>query len=146
MNNLVIYGFYVHLLTDYYWNKLSYQNHFKNKDGFVEVEFSDGICEKYEYNSAIKIKQQDFKIFTEYLKENYKTDKITYTDNLLKLSEEILEVPLTKEDIQKTILAVDEHIKSRIELSERKYKLFTQDKLNIYFDESINWIIAQLNK
>lgn len=146
MNNFVVYGFYVHLLTDYYWNKLSYQNHFENKDGLVEVKFSDGICENFEYNSAIKIKQQDFKIFTEYLKETYTTDKITYSDNLLELSREIIQTPLTKEDIEKTIIAVDEHLKNKIDLSERKYKLFTQDNLNTYFDESIDWIIEQLSK
>lgn len=146
INNPIIYGFYVHLLTDYFWNNLSYQKYFRNHNGLVQIQFIDGITQDYEHDSAIKVKQADFRIFTDYLKNNYEIDKILYTDDLLNLSKEISEIPLTKEDIEKTLYAVDKYIKNKTELSKTNYRLFTQEILNSYFKESINFIIEKLKK
>ncbi|MBQ2938138.1 MAG: hypothetical protein IJE05_04610 [Clostridia bacterium] len=144
MNNPIVCGFYVHLITDYFWNKLSYEKHFRNHNGFVEIQFIDGTTEEYEYDPAIKVKQSDFRIFTEYLKNNYEIDKIAYTDDLLNLSKEITEIPLIKEDIEKTLYAVDEYRKNKTASSKTNYRLFTQEILNVYFDESINFIVKKL--
>lgn len=141
INNPIICGFYVHLMTDYFWNNLSYQKHFRNHNGLVEVKFVDGTTKDYEYDLAIKVKQADFAIFTEYLKNNYKTNKIVYTNDLLDLSKEIEEIPLTKDDIQKTLNAVDNYLMNKTKLSETNYKLFTQEILNDYLNESIDFVI-----
>ena len=95
---------------------------------------------------AIKVKQADFRIFTDYLKNNYEIDKIFYTDNLLNLSKEIFETPLTKEDIEKSLYAVDKYIINKTEFSKTTYRLFTQEILNSYFKESINFVIKKLKK
>ncbi|MBR6504196.1 MAG: zinc dependent phospholipase C family protein [Clostridia bacterium] len=145
-DNPIICGFYVHLITDYFWNMLSYQKHFRNHNGLVEIQFIDGTTEDYEYDPAIKVKQADFRIFTQYLKNNNKIDKIVYTDDLLNLSKEIIEIPLIKEDIEKTLYAVDEYRKNKTDSYKINYRLFTQQILNDYFDESINFIIEKLEE
>ena len=104
------------------------------------------ITEDYEYDPAIKVKQADFRIFTQYLKNNHDIEKIVYTDDLLNLSKEIIEIPLIKEDIEKALYAVDEYQKNKTDLYKINYRLFTQDILNDYFDESINFIIEKLEK
>ena len=144
MNNPVVCGFYVHLLTDYFWNKLSYEKCFRNHNGFVEIQFIDGTTQNYEYDPAIKVKQADFKIFTQYLKTNNNIDKIVYTNDLLNLSKEIIETPLMKEDIEKTLKAVDKYCEDKTDSYNTNYRLFTQEILNDYFDKSINFVIEKL--
>lgn len=143
LDNPVVCGFYVHLLTDYFWNKLSYEKYFRNNNGLVEVKFLDGTTKDYKYNDAIRIKQADFRIFTEYLKNHYVVDGISYTENLLNLSKEIVEIPLTNQDIDKTLYEVKQYLGNESEMSETNYKLFTQDILNDYLEESINFIIKK---
>lgn len=143
INNSVIHGFYVHLLTDYFWNKISYEKHFRKKNDLVEVQFANKTTDNYEFNSAIRIKQNDFRIFTNYLKNNNTIDRIKYTDDLLHLSNEIKELPLTKNDIEKTLLEVDKFIDNNTASSEETYQLFTQDILNEYLEESIDYIIER---
>ena len=79
------------------------------------------------------------------MKANNSIDRIIYNDNILNLSKYIVEIPLTKEDVEKTLDAVDKYITGEISTSEREYKLFTQDILNDYFEESIDFIIKNLN-
>ena len=145
MSNPIVCGFYVHLLTDYFWNKLSYGKYYREHNGLVEVKFLNGSVKDFEFDLAIKVKQDDFRIFTEYLKANNSIDRIIYNDNILNLSKYIVEIPLTKEDVEKTLDAVDKYITGEISTSEREYKLFTQDILNDYFEESIDFIIKNLN-
>lgn len=145
MNNPVICGFYVHLLTDYFWNKLSYEKYFRDHNGLVEIKFVDGTTEEYEFDSAVKVKQMDFKKFTEYLKNNNSVDSINYSDELLCLSNEIKELPLTKEDIEKTLVEVDKFLNEEKVPDEAEYRLFTQEILNEYLEESIDYIIEKLN-
>ena len=145
MNNPVIVGFYVHLLTDYFWNNISYTNHFKEHNGSVEVRFVDGTIQDVEFNSAIRIKQRDFAKFTEFLKNDISIDRINYSEELVKLSNEITEIPLTKADIEKTLVEVDKFLLSEETLEVRNYNLFTQDKLEEYLEQSIYYIIEKLS-
>ena len=145
MDNPIICGYFTHLVTDYFWNEFSYGNYFKKHNDLVEVKFIDGKKKDFEYNKAVKIKQSDFAIFADYLKSNYKIEKIVYKDDLLNLSKKIIEIPLTKEDIKNTLCVVDEYINDpKDELLDTSYKLFTQDILNSCFDESIEFIIKIL--
>lgn len=146
ISNPVICGFYIHLLTDYYWNKTSYEKYFKNNNGLVELKFVNGTRRKYEYDDAIKIKQTDFRIFTEYLKINNTIDKIVYSDNLLNLSKEIKETPLIEEDIYNTLYEVNNLLNNEVEQISMNYNLFTQDKLEEYFEQSIEFIIKEMKK
>lgn len=144
MNNPVVCGFYVHLLTDYFWNKLSYEKYFRNHNGLVKIQFIDGTTEKYEYDPAIRVKQADFRNFTKYLKSNYDIDRIVYTKDLLNFSKEVIEIPLIKEDIEKTIQAVENYRENNLDFANINYRLFTQEILNEYFEESIKFIIEKL--
>lgn len=64
MKNPIILGYYMHLLTDYYWNYTSFKNFFKGNNGLVEVKFVNGDVNIYKKEDIAKIKQDDFKIFT----------------------------------------------------------------------------------
>lgn len=146
MQDSLICGYYIHLLTDYFWNKISYDNYFKKKDGLVEVKFINGEIKQYEFNSAIPIKQSDFAIYTTFLKNNNVIERINYSNKILSSSNKIREIPLTKEDIEKTLWEVDKFIYEEKTSEQEGYQLFTQDKLNQYFEECIEYIVANINK
>lgn len=145
IKNPVVCGYYIHLLTDYFWNKMSYETYFRERNNLVELQLVDGTTEIYEFVPAIKVKQLDFKIFTEYLKENNLIDEINYTDNLLQLSNKIEEIPLTKEDIEKAIYEVIRYMENKPEDTKYTYRLFTQDILNKHLQDSINFIVEKIN-
>ncbi len=144
MNNSVVLGYYIHLITDYFWNEISYSKYFKGSHTIVELQLLDGTTKKCSFDDAIHIKQKDFKIFTEYLKNNNKIERIKYTEDLLKNCKQIKEIPLTKEDIENSIVEVENYIIGNGNddiIIDNEYKLFHQNELQNYFDESIEYII-----
>lgn len=142
-DNPVILGFYIHLLTDYFWNHTTYTNHFKKVDDHMEAIFADGTAKPMEYQDAIHLKQADFAIFTQFLRREYPLSHISYTPELGEYSKEIKENPLTKEDIQKTLQVLEQMLEPKEE-KEETYTIFTEAQLKQYFQESISFILQGL--
>ena len=146
MKNPVVLGFYIHLLTDYYWNIFSYGEYYKKNGNLVAVKFLDGHWESFPFNEAIQVKQKDFRIFTKYLKDNFEVPKVEYNENLLELSRDIKELPLTQEDIKKAIEKIkyfsDKNSDNEIDTN---YKILTEDILKENFEKSIHFIMDTLN-
>ncbi len=147
MKNPIILGFYIHLLTDYFWNIFSYGNYYKRDNDLVAVKFLDNHWESFPFNDAIQIKQKDFRIFTKYLKNNFKVPKVKYDINLLELSKDIIEIPLTEEDIKKAIEKI-KYFSGEVSdnLVTGDYKIFTENLLKENFKKSIEFINDELNK
>lgn len=145
MDNMVILGAYVHLLTDYYWNKISYEKFFRQEGELVKLKFNDGTTNKYEYNDAIKVKQEDFKIFTYYLKKNYKLERVFYTDKFLDINSKISEIPLTRQDIVNAISAIDNYIDIKEQI-DNNYRLFKENEIKEEFEKSLEFIEEKLRK
>lgn len=146
MQDSLICGYYIHLLTDYFWNKISYENYFRKKDGRIEVKFINGDIKQHEFDSAIRIKQTDFAIYTTFLKNNNMLERIHYSNKILLSSNQIREIPLTQKDIEKTLWEVDKFIYEEKVNEQEEYKLFTQDVLNQYFEECVEYIVENINK
>ena len=75
LQNPIIKGYYCHLLTDYYWNTYTYENYFesyKKEQDLVKIRLNKGEEKIFKWDEAVRIKQRDFKNFTNYLKDNEK--------------------------------------------------------------------------
>lgn len=88
------------------------------------------------------------------MKSKYKIERVVYTDKLFEFCKEIKEIPLTKTDIENSIKEIDNYIENDIVTVAGKtmhlkdinveYNLFTEEKLEEYFDESVEFILEKL--
>ena len=139
--NPVVLGFYVHLLTDYFWNYTTYEKHFKKINDQMVAILADGTEKPMEYQDAIHLKQRDFRIFTEVLKTRYPLSHLQDMPQLVENSNQIIENPLTREDIRKAIQKIEQMLESEEKSETEKYRLFTEEQLEQYFQESIQFIL-----
>lgn len=141
MNNPIVCGCYIHLITDYYWNMNFRQKYSCDANGLTSVKLANGETKIDSDDKIIKIKHEDFRIFTEYLKLNNVLHKIVYTNRLFEYCKDIEEIPLTKQDILDTLKVIDDFIDSKIDMESGEYSIYTQDKLNEDFEGSIGFIL-----
>lgn len=142
--NPVVLGFYIHLLTDYFWNYTTYEKHFKKINDQMVAILADGTEKIMEYQDAIHLKQRDFRIFTEVLKTRYPLSHLQDMPQLVENSKQIIENPLTREDIQKAIQKIEQMLEPEEKTETEKYVLFTEEQLKQYFQESIQFILQHL--
>lgn len=149
MQNPVIKGYYCHLLTDYYWNTYTYMNYFKNFDkekGLVKIKLKGEKEEIIEWDEAVRIKQRDFKNFTNDLKDKEKIVTLFYDDKIRKYSKEIREFEFTSTDIKNTIDFIQKMIQNKNKEKTEEYQIFTEKELQANLDKSIEFIKEKLKE
>lgn len=145
IDNPLIYGFYTHLLTDYFWNEYSYKNYFEIYDKekrIIKLRYKDGKQEILSWDEAVREKQKDFALFAKFLKNKLNKQIPMNVNKILLYSKEIKEFTFTKEEIEKTILYLN-NIEEVI-IANVNYKIFTQLEFEQKLEDSINFIIENL--
>jgi len=117
-NNPLIYGYFVHLYTDYIFNKKFYEKHEHYENDINQLRID---------------KQSDFKLYENKFISNYL--KIDDLDKALDLLKSIEQISITKDDINKSIdyIASDTKVDS-------EYKICNEAEL----DEVMNKVISNL--
>lgn len=149
MQNPIIKGYYCHLLTDYFWNTYTYENYFENFDKekkLVKIKLKDGNKKIIQWDDAVRIKQKDFNKFTNYLKDNEKIIIPFYNKNILKYSEDLKEFEFTQQDIENTILFIQEMVYTKSDKKKEEYSMFTQKELLTNLENSIQFIEEKIKE
>ena len=95
--NPIIFGYLVHLLTDYYWNKYIYDKYFiKDGDNYVAVRLNPNGIYKCNFKEMNSMKQKDFKIFNQSL--TVRKNNFRYCLNS-KYFDELDEIKITKHNV-----------------------------------------------
>ena len=144
MDNPVVCGCFVHLLTDYYWNIKYRKEYCEDINGKTRLKLANGEYKIDEDDAITKIKHEDFKVFTEYLKKNIIFEELIYTDNLARLCQEVEELPITKDEVADTVRVVNEMIESEEEYKSYNYSICTQEKMNEYFEDSLDFVVCKI--
>ena len=145
LSNTVVLGYITHLLTDEYWNNLTYDKHglYNEKDELIGIKLNDETDLIIDGEGRRKIKQNDFKIFVNYLYKNNLVDIPIYDEEVYEQIKIVKQIELTKEDIKKTINYFDE-AKKGFNLDVKDYKIFTQaemeENVDICVDKIINYL------
>lgn len=145
MNNPVIFGYFIHLLTDYFWNYYAYKSYFKmidKKSNLVEIKLIDNSYKILPWDDAVKEKQRDFRIFAKYLQSKLDLNINIDVNKMLEYSKEIKEIELTKQDIYGTYNYIKD-IKQKI-IQDENYEIFTQEELEKKLQDSIDFILDNL--
>ena len=147
MNNTVILGYWSHLLTDYFWNKLVYEKYCvyddKNeKIGYKRKDKTIQYCSKEEIR---KTKVNDFHVFEKYLLSRNEIQIPYFTNDILEKSKEIKEIYVQKKEMLNAIDYLNiEKEKSKIE--EEQYNMFSQEDIQKYYEQSIEFILEEIKK
>lgn len=142
LKNPIIKGYYCHLLTDYYWNTYTYENYFENykkEEDLVKIRLNNGEEKILKWDEAVRIKQRDFKNFTNYLKDKEKITIPYYDPKIREYSKDLIEFEFTEKDIKNTIFSIQEMQKSQ-EKEKKEYVLFTKEELVKKLEESVAFI------
>lgn len=146
LQNPIIKGYYCHLLTDYYWNTYTYENYFENykkEEDLVKIRLNKGEEKILKWDEAVRIKQRDFKNFTNYLKDKEKITIPYYAPKIREYSKDLIEFEYTEADIKNTIFSIQKMLKSQ-EKEEKEYQLFTKEELVKKLEESVLFIKEKL--
>lgn len=138
--NPVLFGYLVHLLTDFYWNNYIYTNCFiKNKKEYVGVKTIQGDIIKCNFKEANNIKYNDFEKYNNSLTVRKNHFRFCLNNNFFK---EIKELKLLKKDIYK--------VGKYLNLSHKKiddnneYQILNENDLNKLLEDSKIFILNYL--
>lgn len=147
LQNPIIKGYYCHLLTDYYWNTYTYENYFENyqkEENLVKIKLNKGE-EILKWDEAVRIKQRDFKNFTNYLKDKEKITIPYYDQKIKEYSKDLIEFEFTDKDIKNAIFSIQAMLVTK-EKEEKEYLLFTKEELVQKLEESVVFIEEKLKE
>lgn len=145
LQDTVVLGYIIHLITDEYWNNLTYEKHglYNEKNELIGIKLNDGTALIADGETRRKIKHNDFKIFTNYLYKNNLIDIPVYDEKICDKIKNIKQIELTKDDINKSINYLNE-AKRGFNLDITDYKIFTLEEMQENVDLCIEHIIRYL--
>ena len=147
LNNPIVLGYLTHLITDYYWNNLTFSKYTaSNENGEVIgvlINETDLLSGDKELRRILK--QKDFSNFDKEVIQTKKYEIPLFSNNCIKELKTIEETKYIASDILKIIDYLKIMLKTKKEEELDDYSMFTRDKLNKYYLESIDFILNILN-
>lgn len=142
IKNPIVLGYITHLLTDLYWNDLTYEKHGvrNEKEELIGVKLNNGENLIVDGEGRRKTKINDFKIFTNYIYKNSFLDIPEYKEEIYDLSKVIKSIDITEQDIKETIKYLN-IVKKGVNKLELEYKIFTQEEMLENIEKCSNEII-----
>lgn len=151
LNNPVMVGYLIHLLTDRYFNSYVFQNYYVYDENthLIGIKFQDGEVlmpiEKIRYE-----KHRDFYVYDKYLVDNGLVDKFKSfqcIDNIIDIDDAIFDKELIKKYIMNANKDIEEGKKGEFfKTLGNNYKVFSLDELNKQMDLCVMQIIRFFSK
>lgn len=125
MNNIVVFGYFTHLFSDYIWNNNFYNKKIKNFD-----------VKNLSKDELRSLKQNDFRFHSNlYYKNKIDIKDLNTFLNKIKILDKI---SLNKEDLEKTLTYINEN---KYELEDIKLNFYNKEELEQLCDDTVNKII-----
>lgn len=141
LSNNIALGYLVHILTDYYWNNITYSRYtLRNKLGeCIGIKLNNGTNLKCNKHIRSKVKNTDFAILEENIIQKGKYILPYIETNIITKTNVIKEVPYNEEDIKKIVKFCE--YKSKNHGIDVKYQLFTKEQIEEDYKRSIKFIL-----
>ena len=151
-DNTLLLGYFVHILTDYFFNKYSFQKHYVKDENSKTIgcylkngEFYGGDVEKVR-----KYKHSDFSLFSNKKLKNFENIKIEYRRDLLNKCKQINTMKIYEEDLIETVKYLNQIINMKCEKNENnkynEYKIFTEEELEEKTIECMEFLYNKVKK
>lgn len=148
LDNPIVLGYLTHLLTDYYWNNLTFSKYTaSNENGEVIgvlINETDFVSGDREFRRILK--QKDFANFDN---EVLQTKDYTIPEITNDIINELIVIKETKynsNDIEKIINYLKIMVKTKKQENLENYAMFTRERINEYYKKSIDFIVKTLNE
>lgn len=147
LDNPIILGYLTHLLTDYYWNHLTFSKYTaSNEYGEVTgVYINETNFLKGDKELRRILKQDDFANFDKEIIQTQKYELPVFTQNCMENLKLLEETQYNSNDILKIENYLKDMVNKKCKARDCKYKMFTKEKLNEYYIQSIEFIVNILN-
>ena len=141
--NPLVKGYLAHLMTDEFFNKYTYEKHILYKGDKVSLILKNGEIKTDFKEKPREIKQKDFKIFGQKLIND---SLLTNVKTNINLNNPIKESPITKEDLNKTIIKINNLNNDKNSYDEKDYTLFTEKELLNLYNKCYESILKKLTE
>ena len=142
LNNPLIFGSLIHIMTDNYFNKYTRKNHIDTIDGETVAILNDGTILKG--ITPWKLKQEDFSKFADYLIYNENLGKqVEITSDTLSLVKE-LNYELSLEDIKLIVEKINSIINKRVNKI-NECRMFTLEELSNVFNDCYTYLDKEID-
>lgn len=130
INNPIVIGYITHLLTDLYWNDLTYEKHgLRNEENeLIGIKLNNGEKLITDGEGRRRTKTDDFRIFTNYIYINNLIDIPKYQEELYDMTKVINTIDITNQDIKQSIQYIN-NVKNSASTLKQEYKIFTQEEM-----------------
>ena len=140
LNNPVILGYLVHLLTDFFWNNYIYEKYFIKENGiYVGVKLNSKKIYKCNFREMNTFKQEDFEVFNNSIDLKKKNYKFCLNSKYFK---ELDEIKISKHNL----FLVGEYlnIDHNSDICDKKFKFLSENECNKILGECENFILNYL--
>ena len=142
LDNPIILGYLVHLVTDKYYNNYTLRNHFYDEN---HVILNDNTLANKDL-TTLKMKQREYIKYGNYLAANKKLGKnISINDKTL---DNLKDLPFNyeKKEIDDTLNLINKWINNEMAIENHEYKLYTFNELDRVYHGCINYLLFYLEK
>ena len=143
-DNPLIFGYYTHILTDFYWNDLTYvkKGIFDNEKKLIGLQLNNGQQFLNTKEELRRTKTNDFKLFSNYIYINKLADIPEYDEKMLEYAKDVTWLDIQKNDIVETITYLEEiaSLKNKIEVEEPDYRVFSEKGMIEHLEKCVNFI------
>lgn|SRR5574344_571087 len=146
MNDLLILGYFTHLMTDYFFNKYTYSKKYVIDDHGKILGFKTKRNEilNCSINTTIRVKHEDFSAFSDLLKIN--TYNFSYNSTLFDSLSKLKTFNLEVDDVQKIFNYLNS-LKDKQNIKEkRSLVMFSKDELDNMLNECVDFVSSYIVK
>ena len=150
LDNKVILGYFVHVVSDLYFNNMTYTEYgiYDSSGNRIGLRLNDGTEMIGDGEQRRATKTNDFKIFADYIYNNSNLENLKYNDEIIKSLKVIEEIDVNEQDMKNAIEYINKCINKEISVSPEEsnatYKVFSEEDLKKRTDICIDFILGQI--
>lgn len=147
-DNPFMLGYYTHLLTDFYWNDLTYGQLgiFDESKKLIGIRLNDGKEFRGSKEDIRKMKTNDFKLFSRYIYKNKLAQIPYYDEKMLDYAKDLDWLDLQKSDILEATKYLDDmaNFKIELDLNSPYYSIFSNDLMERHVEKCVEFVEKKL--
>lgn len=146
MDNPIIIGYLIHLITDFLWNDMFYNEKCVKENGnLVGFINKDGKLIKANKKGLREYKQKEFRIFQEYIYKKYNMELPKFSLDISRNANIIENININDDDVRKVIEYIND-IKINSSNKNEEMQIFTIEQLEKQIDNTVDFVYSFLKK
>jgi len=146
LDNPIVLGYLIHLVTDKFYNRYTAINHFVKTEDGVQVLLNDNTIVKKSNNTLLMKQKEYFKYGKMLANKNQLGFSIKVNDKSFGYLKDLSKFHYSKNDIMETTELINKWIDNKIDDEFTEYNIYTKEELDKIFDDCFLFLIDYLEK